>query len=78
MSTSRVTGPSRGRASVFEIEITPDGMCDVRQDRRSFGYDFDDVDDAVRMIRSRVPDVTDDEIVVVDVDGYKVPLRNYR
>jgi hypothetical protein len=63
---------------VFEIEITPAGTCDVRQDRRSFGYDFDDVDDAVRMIRSRVPDVHDDEITVVDVDGYKVPLRNYR
>lgn len=63
---------------MYEIEIQPSGLCDVRKDRRAFLYDMDDVEEAVRLIRQRDAWVDPHEIVVIEPDGYRTTLDRHR
>lgn len=57
---------------MIEIEIYPNGECDVTKDRRAYGYDFDDLYDALSVIRNR--EGRGIEVTVIEADGYRRPM----
>lgn len=53
----------------FEIEIQPNGLCDVRRRRKAFAYDLDDVDEALSRIRRKYG--RDIPVTIIQIDGYR-------
>lgn len=54
----------------WEIEVHPDGSCDLRLDRRIVHYDLDDLEEALHFVRRQDDACT--EVTVIEPDGYRV------
>lgn len=52
-----------------------EGNFDVRRNGRSFRYDLDDVDEALKAIRRSPKFSPDDQVFVVDESGYRKRVK---
>lgn len=55
--------------NVYEVDVQPTGLVDVRRNRRAWRYDLDDLDEATRLIMRA--EGKGFEFTVVEVDGYR-------